>query len=295
MDVSTSATMDNPNTYDYINGIVMNPMIFVVILIVILLYVLLFSSLGKSKSPMENTSSYFTEANLEKGRSSPWMTVAIIVVVIFGILAFFQAIQYFFGINVVASVQNLFSNSPQINIGVNQNDSAAMPVSSGPGTIQENAIEKQVFNIPGNYYGYEDAKTLCTAYGARLANYDEIESAYNNGGEWCNYGWSEGQMALFPTQKATYEKLQKIKGHQHDCGRPGINGGYMANPKLKFGVNCYGYKPVMTPEEQDEMNTNPAYPQTEQDLLFEKRVNYWKEHLDDILVSPFNYSNWNMI
>jgi hypothetical protein len=31
-------------------------------------------------------------------------------------------------------------------------------------------------------------------------------------------------MALFPTQKETWDKLQKIKGHEHDCGRPGING-----------------------------------------------------------------------
>ena len=27
------------------------------------------------------------------------------------------------------------------------------------------------------------------------------------------------------------------------CGNPGINGGYFANPDLKFGVNCYGIKP----------------------------------------------------
>jgi hypothetical protein len=36
--------------------------------------------------------------------------------------------------------------------------------------------------------------------------------------------------------------LQKIKGHEHDCGRPGVNGGYIANPLVKFGVNCYGNK-----------------------------------------------------
>ena len=42
------------------------------------------------------------------------------------------------------------------------------------------------------------------------------------------------QMALYPTQKKTYNKLQTIKGHEHDCGRPGINGGYIANPKCEI-------------------------------------------------------------
>jgi hypothetical protein len=37
--------------------------------------------------------------------------------------------------------------------------------------------------------------------------------------------------------------LQGIKGHEHDCGRPGINGGYFDNPEMRFGVNCFGAKP----------------------------------------------------
>jgi hypothetical protein len=36
-------------------------------------------------------------------------------------------------------------------------------------------------------------------------------------------------MALYPTQYNTWKELQKIKGHENDCGRPGINGGYMIN------------------------------------------------------------------
>ena len=165
----------------------------------------------------------------------------------------------------------------------------------GTSTVPEIRYTEQVFNIPGNYYGYEDAKTLCTAYGARLANYQEVEDAYNKGGEWCNYGWSDGQMALFPTQTTTYNNLQKIKGHEHDCGRPGVNGGYMANPHLKFGVNCYGYKPKINQEEEQLMQATSPYPKTEKDILFEKRVDYWKSKLGDILVSPFNYNTWSKI
>ena len=101
------------------------------------------------------------------------------------------------------------------------------------------------FNIPGNDYSFEDAKALCKAYGAELATYSQIEDAYKNGAEWCNYGWSANQMAFYPTQKTTWDKLQKIKGHNHDCGRPGINGGYIQNPRVRFGVNCYGPKPTI--------------------------------------------------
>ena len=43
-------------------------------------------------------------------------------------------------------------------------------------------------------------------------------------------------MALFPTQYEHWEHLQKIKGHENDCGRPGVNGGYIDNPnKIKIG------------------------------------------------------------
>jgi hypothetical protein len=101
----------------------------------------------------------------------------------------------------------------------------------------------QVFNISNNLYTYDEAQKVCNAFDASLASYDQIESAYQNGGEWCNYGWSEGQMAYFPTQKDTWGKLQGNPKTQNACGRPGINGGYIKNPYVKFGANCYGVKP----------------------------------------------------
>ena len=133
---------------------------------------------------------------------------------------------------------------------------------------------------------------MCKAYGADLASYDQVEKAYNNGAEWCNYGWSANQLALFPTQKKTYENLQKIPGHENDCGRAGVNGGYIDNPNIKFGVNCYGYKPKITNEEEELMKTATPYPESAQDIAFQKRVDYWKNKVDEILVSPFNYSSW---
>jgi len=101
----------------------------------------------------------------------------------------------------------------------------------------------QVFNVSNNVYTYEEAQQVCTAFDASLATYDQIESSYQKGGEWCNYRWSEGQMAYFPTQKDTWDKLQNNPNTKHACGRPGINGGFIDNPYIKFGANCYGKKP----------------------------------------------------
>jgi hypothetical protein len=212
------------------------------------------------------------------------MTIIIVSILIF--LVLINAFQYFFSINIVAYVQGLFSDEPKIDIIVDQ--STYKPVN-----VPKIKFKKQVFNIPGNYYDYENAKALCKAYGADLANYQQIEDAYKNDGEWCNYGWSEGQMALFPTQQKTFDNLQNKKGHEHDCGRPGVNGGYIANPKIKFGVNCYGNRPKINQEENELLNATTPYPQTKEEIDFQKRVDYWKNKVDQILVSPFNYNNWS--
>ena len=228
-----------------------------------------------------------SSSDIKDNSTSYFLTIAI---ALFIVLAIINGIQYFFGVNIVANVTKIFSSEPEIDINVTNHSSSLLP-----STVPELKLSKQVFNIPGNTYSYTDAKALCTAYGAKLANYSQIEDSYKEGAEWCNYGWSDGQMALFPTQQKTFDELQKIEGHENDCGRPGINGGYMANPGLKFGVNCYGYKPVMTPKEQELMQTLPHYPMTMKDILFEKRVNYWKDKLNEILVSPFNFNTWSRL
>ena len=210
----------------------------------------------------------------------------IIIGIILVILLVVNALQYFFSINVSTYVNGLFTPNAQVDVVVNQ------PTSSPQASVPEMKFKKQVYNIPGNNYNYENAEALCQAYGSELATYNQIEQAYNNGAEWCNYGWSANQMAFFPTQQQTYNNLQQIDGHHNDCGRPGINGGYMANPNIKFGVNCYGYKPKITEEEDELMETVSPYPETVKDIAFQKRVDYWKNKVDEILVSPFNYKNW---
>jgi hypothetical protein len=274
--------------YSFINSLLSNPSVIIILIVVILIYVLLFVYLGESVSSQTfmpiSTPSSQTESN------SGANTISIIVIAIFIILVVINGLQYFFGVDIVASLKNILTGNPEVDIIVDTSQlDAAKPV------VPEITLRPQVFNIPENDYVYPDAKAICTAYGARLATYKEVEDAYNKGAEWCNYGWSDGQMALFPTQQKTYDELQKIEGHENDCGRPGINGGYMSNPALRFGVNCYGYKPRMTPEEEDLMATQPIYPKTEKDIAMENRVNYWKDKLTEILVSPFNHERWSKL
>jgi len=292
MEVNTSTTTDTVNMYDYINGFFLNPSAFIIVALVLIAYFIVFSSLGNNSSS-STQNNFVASSSTDSGKTSSALIGVVIGVLV--ILLLVNGLQYFFGIDIVASIKQVFLGNPIIDIKVEQTTLDASGGILGSNAIPEIRYTEQVFNIPGNYYGYEDAKSLCTAYGARLANYQEVEDAYNKGGEWCNYGWSDGQMALFPTQSTTFNNLQKIKGHEHDCGRPGVNGGYMANPHLKFGVNCYGYKPKINEEEEQLMQVSTPYPKTEKDILFEKRVDYWKSKLGDILVSPFNYNTWSKI
>ena len=164
-----------------------------------------------------------------------------------------------------------------------------------PAKLNEYNSGKEVFHIPNNKYTYKDAKEVCNAYGARLAKYDEVENAYNKGGEWCSYGWSKNQLALFPTQKKTYDKLQKKDGHENDCGRPGVNGGYIDNKNVKYGINCFGFKPKMRDQEKELMKTQSIYPKTEEDRKFERNVDKWRNKLPEIMLSPFNSNSWNRV
>jgi len=283
MEASTSSTIEPETFYNTINNFFTNPTAFLILVLVVVVYLIFFLSLGGGGSGSADS----TATNGMRFSS----TMIFVIIGILLVLLLFNILTYFFSIDIVASIQHLFQTNPVLDITVNQNAGGI----SASQNIPEIVIRPQVFNIPGNTYGYEDAKTLCQAYGSRLATYDEVESTYNKGGEWCNYGWSDGQMALFPTQKNTYNTLQGIPGHEHDCGRPGVNGGYIANPRVKFGVNCYGYKPRINSEEEEMMQNTTPYPKTEKDLLFEKRVDYWKSKLDQILVSPFNYDTWSRI
>ena len=149
---------------------------------------------------------------------------------------------------------------------------------------------EEVFHLPENKYTFKEAHEACKSLNARLATYDEVERAYNNGGNWCSYGWSEDQLALFPIQKSVYNELKKIKGHENDCGRQGVNGGFMKNPHLKFGVNCFGVKPEMNEKSKGFMEASNYSPSiTNKDIEEAKTDNI----LESTLISSFNKESWS--
>ena len=103
-------------------------------------------------------------------------------------------------------------------------------------------------------------------------------------------------MAFFPTQKETWQKLQKKPKNKNNCGRPGVNGGYMANPYIKFGVNCFGKKPKATESDLDLMSArkNQITPKTASEIETERKVQFWKENADKLLnINPHNEKKWS--
>ena len=283
MNVEMNSVSGLPTMGNYFNFLPFNPVFIIIIVVVILAYVLLFSSLGKGADQSVST---------EDGNGGNMLGV--ILASIFILLLIINGFTYLFNIDIITTIKNLFTNHPEIDINVNTppGDSAVEDGEAGS-DIPEITEYDQVYHIPGNNYTYRDSKALCTAFGGRLATIGEVQQAYSKGGEWCSYGWSDNQLALFPTQTKTWEDLQKVKGHENDCGRPGVNGGYIDNPNVRFGVNCYGHRPKITPLEAEIMENTPEYPITRKQQKFQHRVEYWKQRLEDILVSPFNRTTWS--
>ena len=149
--------------------------------------------------------------------------------------------------------------------------------------------DKEVYHIGDNAFNYDQANALCQSMDSELASYDQLIDAYKTGAEWCSYGWSKDKMALYPTQKKTWDKLQKApQDKRDDCGSPGINGGVFKNTNLKFGANCYGKKPSKPneyPEVVDYISTKSKQQQELQKYFKDTRSNY--------SVLPFNRIRWS--
>lgn len=284
-----------------------NETVLVVLVGVIVGFYVLFASLGSSGNSGSSSSfglgSSAAGFSGTTGSSSSKSSMEIIIWAIFVVLIILNGMSYFFNIDITAGIKNLFSNHPEVDVLVNQDSMVGETDDNyedeggydNTDNIPEIMSGEQVFHVPGNKYTYDDAGAICDAYGGRLANYKEVEDAYSKGGDWCSFGWSAEQMALYPTQYEKWQNLQKIKGHEHDCGRPGINGGYIANKNVRFGVNCFGHKPKITPEETAQMNDSSIYPKTRDEIQFENKVEKWRTRLPNILVAPFNHNNWSII
>jgi hypothetical protein len=255
----------NPGDYFTMNNI--NPIVFSVIILILIGYGVTLSYLGDGGdvNPEDPTTLHFE----------------LLLWSVFVLLILLNGMSYIFNIDITATLADILSPTPDIIVDV---DAGGPP-----------ARKSETFHIPDNVYTYENAKAVCQAYGAKLATIANVEDAYDKGADWCSYGWSENQMALFPTQPEKWEHLQTIDGHEHDCGRPGVNGGYIDNPNVRFGVNCFGEKPSITPEESQQMAETPLFPETKEEKEFDKRVDFWSKRIDDIMLAPFNSDSWNAV
>jgi hypothetical protein len=296
-------TQGFPNMYNFIGNSVskgISPMVLIIFTVVLIAYYVLFSFLGSGGSSGNSGVSSVPSVST---KSTGLLIVEIIMWGMFVFLVLINGIQYFFKIDIKTSIKNLFSPVPEVDIAVISPPDSTIATKGGidgygdheAAGVPEITTEPQVFHINDNKYTYNEAKALCNAYDADLANYEQLEQAYRDGAEWCGFGWSDNQMALYPTQKQTWKNLQKIPGHKHDCGRPGINGGYIDNKNVRFGVNCFGYKPKITPLERKMMDESDPLPRTKKELNFMKLVKKYKKHLPEVLVSPFNYDKWSQI
>lgn len=185
------------------------------------------------------------------------------------------------------TIATLYSSAPPPTRPPVSNDSApdvtgvverVLPIQSG---------SKEVFNVATNDYTYYDAEPLCKALGAELANYDQVQKSWERGADWCNYGWVKGQMAVYPTQKETYDRVQNGPPDQkNSCGTVGLNGGYFDNPEMKMGVNCFGVKP-------DQVNHNqPNSPSSPGEVVEINKINQYKQIADTIPINPYNTHKW---
>jgi len=182
-------------------------------------------------------------------------------------------------------VLKVSSSTDGIDIGFYEKAPAPAPAVA----ITPHSIEQpEVFYVSGNDYTYDDAPAVCAAYDSELATYDQLSTAYAAGAEWCGYGWSQGGMALFPTQDATWQLLQQESdtSKRTGCGRPGVNGGYF-NPSNKFGVNCYGVKP------KNKQTKFPLPIPGTDSGTFDRLVDKYKGMLNRMTVSAFNRMGWS--
>lgn len=193
--------------------------------------------------------------------------------------------NYFFGIQLTTTLNNLFT-SPKVNVAIVEptEDQTQETVSgsssgssSGTGTSSGTGSSPETYHIQGQF-DYSIAKSVCKAYGATLATLDQVKDSFKKGGEWCDYGWSEDQMVLYPTQKSSWQNYQETD-NKTQCGIPGINGGYNTRPNQKLGVNCFGKKP------------SGKMPEVVAPAKIDDRAAYWKGQ--NLNISPFNYNSWS--
>jgi hypothetical protein len=142
---------------------------------------------------------------------------------------------------------------------------------------------EEVFLIKNNIFSKNEGEKVCKAlFNSKLATKEQLNDTYNNGANWCNYGWIDKSEAYYPLQ---------IDTDTTTClGKKGLNGGLMEED-LSLGVHCYGVKP----------GENSYYPldklyndssMSDKDIVMLE--NYKKKmNAGGIKIAPFNNNAWS--
>ena len=222
MDVNIVPNTGNQSIYDKFNNYIANStsrsVIIMISISIIVIYLILFSNItyGAASTPA-NTSTPWSQWSPTVTPLTPDFTsqsinyslnfFEIIMWGMFVFLLLIQGLQYFYGFDISTSIRNLFKGTPQIDVILSPEQELEIRKKKASAAEEK----KEVFHVKQNTYNYKQAKAVCKALDSELATYDQIRKAYNNGAEWCGYGWSDGQMAYFPTQKKNMESITKNK------------------------------------------------------------------------------------
>lgn len=253
---------------------------------------------AKTSNIVSNNSSILSEWGLPVG-------IFLFFTIIFALLFNFFSSEIRAGYenvsNAIRKMLNLNSSPPQpIHVTappLTQGMPTAAPTTTSDAILEAVLPSKgpaEVFNVSKNEFSYYDAEPLCKALGAELATFDQVKQAYSKGADWCNYGWVKGQVAIYPTQKASWDELQNGEGDEREaCGKPGVNGGYFDNPEMKFGVNCYGTKPNQSGHDEAALMKNGRIPLTTSSLKTEQKVRQFEAQANELGILPFNKNKWD--
>lgn len=170
---------------------------------------------------------------------------------------------------------------------------ASKPVSSpvpAPTTSSASASDQplshkkeEVFLVKSNIFNKDESNKVCKAlFNSRVATREELNADYNNGANWCNYGWTMDGSAYYP--------LQNNSDTPMCVGSKGLNGGALDGaPKL--GITCYGTKPT----ENEYTSLDKIYRDSsiaEADIAMLEK---YREMMSagKIKVAPFNDKAWS--
>lgn len=275
-------------------------------------YNLLFGNAGRNTNAGANVSTNTAGAN---GGLPDMSAIGVLVAIFFALVITLVLLFYYFATEIKDGYDKLF-NAIRSSLGLETIPppgpketvpDALVPPPGEPEVPTEQTqhlLEKvlplgrtpEVFNVSKNDFTYYDAEPLCRALGAELATYEQVKDAYEKGADWCNYGWVKGQVAIYPTQKATWDQLQNgPEDQQEACGRPGVNGGFFDNPEMRFGVNCYGPKPPQSAHDEAELMKQGRIPRTTSSLKVDEKINEYRRMSDSLGVLPFSKEKWGSL